>query len=348
MSSAVGDNLAVGIGPITVLCVDDDRTVLAAIRTLLGTNALPLVVEVAESGDEALEILDELAERGLGVAVVVSDYIMPGMKGDELLARIHQRDPRIVNILLTGQSDVQGVKRAINDAALYRFLEKPFNNADFLLTINGAIKAFVQAQELVQKNAELRHLNAELERHNASLELAVAQRTAELEEKNKLLERLSTTDRLTGLFNRLHLDRVLAQEWARFQRQQTPFSLILLDIDAFKAVNDTYGHQVGDSVLVEVARVMELHVRRSDVVGRWGGEEFLVVCIDTDLDQALTVAEKLRVALAAQPIAVTGPKTGSFGVSVASGCDSVQALVSRADEALYRAKNAGRNRVEKG
>lgn len=348
MSSVSGENQAAVVVPTTVLCVDDDRTVLAAIRTLLGKNAQPLVVEVAESGDEALEILDELAQRGLGVAVVVSDYIMPGMKGDELLVRIHQRDPRIFNILLTGQSDVQGVKRAINEAALYRFLEKPFNNADFLLTINGAIKAFDQAHELERKNFELERLNVELEQHNARLEQAVAQRTAELEEKNLLLERLSTTDRLTGLFNRLHLDRVLAQEWARYQRQHKPFSLILLDIDAFKSVNDTFGHQVGDSVLVEVAKVMEQHVRRNDVVGRWGGEEFLVVCVDTDLDQAVSVAEKLRMALAAHPIAVTGPKTGSFGVSVASGCDSVQVLVSRADEALYRAKHAGRNRVEKG
>lgn len=334
--------------PATVLCVDDDRTVLAAIRSLLGKNSQPVVVEVAESGEEALEILGELADRGLGVAVVVSDYIMPGMKGDELLVRIHQRDPRVFNIMLTGQSDVQGVKRAINDAALYRFLEKPFNNADFLLTINAAIKAYGQARELEHKNAQLQRLNEDLERHNVTLEQIVAQRTAELQEKNQLLEKLATTDRLTGLFNRLHLDRLLAQEWARFQRQHMPFSLILLDIDRFKSVNDSFGHQVGDSVLVEVARVLHSHVRCTDVVGRWGGEEFLVVCIDTDLDEAVAVAEKLRVALASHPIALTGPKTGSFGVSSSCAVDNLDGMVARADAALYRAKNAGRNRVEKG
>lgn len=162
------------------------------------------------------------------------------------------------------------------------------------------------------------------------------------------LETLSSTDRLTGIANRLHLDRALDQEFARRARQHNCFSVILLDIDHFKSVNDTHGHPVGDAVLVAVAAVLKNNVRTYDLVGRWGGEEFLVVCSDTTSDAAIVVAEKLRSALAEHPIAVTGPKTASFGVATDCAGDRVADLVRRADLALYRAKQGGRNRVEVG
>src|SRR4051794_31691559 len=112
----------------TILCVDDDPTVLMALRVLLGKLGPGHVVEIAEGGDEALEIEADLRERGRDLAVVISDFIMPGMHGDELLVRLHEVSPSTIKIMLTGQSDFDGVKRAINKANLYRFLEKPFNN----------------------------------------------------------------------------------------------------------------------------------------------------------------------------------------------------------------------------
>ena len=162
------------------------------------------------------------------------------------------------------------------------------------------------------------------------------------------LETLSTTDRLTCIANRLHLETLLDQEFSRSERQSFPFSIILLDIDNFKSVNDTHGHSVGDRVLLEVSKVLKGHVRAYDLVGRWGGEEFLVVCSATAAEAAAMVAENLRAALAAYPIAVTGPKTASFGVATYRTDDTVADMVRRADEALYRAKQAGRNRVEIG
>ncbi len=162
------------------------------------------------------------------------------------------------------------------------------------------------------------------------------------------LETLSNTDRLTGIANRLHLDTVLEQEFARGERQNSPFSIILLDIDKFKSVNDTYGHPVGDTVLVEVSKVLKNQIRSYDLVGRWGGEEFLVVCSATSAEAAVVVAEKLRKALAAHPIAVAGPRTASFGVATYRSGEAIVDMVRRADEALYRAKEAGRNRVEMG
>lgn len=171
---------------------------------------------------------------------------------------------------------------------------------------------------------------------------------AQLLEKNRELESLSTTDRLTGLANRLRLEVALAEELARCERHQRTLSLILVDIDLFKSVNDTYGHDVGDSVLAEVAGVLRDNIRKTDMVGRWGGEEFLMVCIDTSIEEAVMVAEKVRALLAAHHIPVAGSRTGSFGVSSFRAGDDIKSMLLRADTALYRAKQAGRNRVERG
>ncbi|MBL8516104.1 MAG: GGDEF domain-containing protein [Betaproteobacteria bacterium] len=171
---------------------------------------------------------------------------------------------------------------------------------------------------------------------------------AELEQKNKELETLSTTDRLTGLANRLRMETALAQELSRSDRHAHALSLILLDIDYFKRVNDTHGHHVGDAVLQEVARVLSQNIRKTDLLGRWGGEEFLILCLDTGAEAATVLAEKIRAALAAHDIPIAGRKTGSFGVCSYRAADDIKSMMIRADAALYRAKESGRNRVEVG
>lgn len=179
-----------------------------------------------------------------------------------------------------------------------------------------------------------------------AIALANDERTSELRDKNTQLERLSVTDRLTGLFNRLRLDHVLADELHRSQRYGSCFSLVLLDVDHFKSVNDNHGHAVGDQVLVDVARVLGQGTREIDVVGRWGGEEFLVICPDTGFDGAMATADKLRQLLACHTFAVVGKKTASFGVASFRDGDTVSSIMARADAALYQSKANGRNRVE--
>ncbi len=124
-----------------ILCVDDDKTILTALRDLLDSiidnNCL---IEIAESGQEALEICEELAEEGNEPKVVISDFIMPGMRGDELLVLLHKKYPNMIKIMLTGQSDFTGVIRVINEANLYRLMDKPFKNDDIILTAKSAIE----------------------------------------------------------------------------------------------------------------------------------------------------------------------------------------------------------------
>lgn len=151
-----------------ILCVDDDSTVLNALRTLVGKIfGTDHQVEIAESASEALEIAEEHHRNGLPLAVVISDYIMPWMRGDDLLIELHKLYPAAIKIMLTGQSDLEGVKKAINDANLYRFMEKPFNNADLILTLRSALRAFHHEATL---NAEISALKEQLAQKDGQLQ----------------------------------------------------------------------------------------------------------------------------------------------------------------------------------
>lgn len=182
--------------------------------------------------------------------------------------------------------------------------------------------------------------------NNQQLEHKVAERTAELARSNEALQQLARHDALTGLPNRFATDERLAQEFTRYARTGLPYSLMVLDIDHFKRVNDNHGHAVGDQVLRHMAGVLRASLRASDFVGRTGGEEFLVLLPDTRLEAALSVAEKVRVAAEAHPVAPVGSVTLSIGVcEVASDQQTADEAVRLADKCLYRAKQAGRNRV---
>jgi diguanylate cyclase (GGDEF)-like protein len=323
-----------------ILCVDDDSTVLNALRSVMSKHfGSEVEVEFAESGAEALEIVADLRAQGKEVGLIISDFMMPGLRGDELLVRLHEESPNTVKILLTGQSDLSGVKRAINDANLYRFLEKPFINDDIVLTIRGAIRSYFQERDLIRQNEELKRMNAELES-------IVQARTQELLEKNRELEVLSVTDRLTGLFNRRKLDQILDDELTRSRRYATSFSVMIIDIDHFKRVNDTHGHRVGDTVLEDMAQIMRENTREADSLARFGGEEFVMVCRHSDLAGCVATAEKLREAIAVHDFPGVGHLTASFGAATCREDDDAVTLLSRADTALYQAKAAGRNRVE--
>lgn len=170
--------------------------------------------------------------------------------------------------------------------------------------------------------------------------------TEELEQTNKMLERLSVTDKLTGLYNRQKLDQTLIDEFKRVERYDQGFSIIILDIDHFKSVNDTFGHLAGDSLLVEMSKMLIQDNRKSDTIGRWGGEEFMVLLPSTDETAALSVAEKIRLAIELADFPEVGKITSSFGVTSHIQGDCIESFIYRADKALYKAKYHGRNQVQ--
>lgn len=166
-----------------------------------------------------------------------------------------------------------------------------------------------------------------------------------LQDKNRELQALSITDKLTGAYNRHRLDAVLAEQFDRAQRYARPLALVLFDLDHFKEINDRHGHQVGDRVLQRFADVARATVRRSDVFGRWGGEEFMLICPETTAEQAATAAEKIRAAFAAERVDDAAGLTVSAGITDNTGVRSPEQFISGTDRWLYAAKQAGRNRV---
>ncbi|MGE7413637.1 GGDEF domain-containing protein [Methylobacterium tarhaniae] len=182
-------------------------------------------------------------------------------------------------------------------------------------------------------------LMRDLREMNATLQDRIAERTRDL-------EALAHTDLLTGLFNRRKLDEALAEAAEAAGSSGAPLSLILGDVDNFKSVNDRHGHKVGDQVLVAFAALLRDAVRPADLLGRWGGEEFMLLCPGSDLVAATAVAERLRQRVETTSLPEVGPRTCSFGVATLDPGESTDSLVARADAALYRCKRNGRNRVE--
>ncbi|MEI6451669.1 MAG: GGDEF domain-containing protein [Actinomycetes bacterium] len=186
-----------------------------------------------------------------------------------------------------------------------------------------------------------------------SMVVALDEARAKLEASNALLEaqkvqleKLATTDALTDAFNRRKFNELTLAELERVRRYGRPLSLFILDIDHFKRVNDTYGHEAGDQVLVTLAGLLRAGIRATDSLARWGGEEFVVLSPGVTADGEAHLAERLRAAAAAHDHASVGTVTASFGVAEHSPGETPDELFARADRALYRAKDGGRNRVE--
>lgn len=221
-------------------------------------------------------------------------------------------------------------RRALSLARLYLLLL-------FLLAVLGALRGHFQPAHL---NALAQFLGANLA-YVSLLYLLVRLKEGYMEAQLD-----AYTDFLTGLRNRRYLELILERELFRLQRYGRPLSLILLDLDGFKAVNDTHGHEGGDRVLQALAQCLEAHIRRSDRAVRLGGEEFALLLPETPLPQALRLAERLRRAVEAMAVPPVARITASFGVAEARPTDTPLTLLRRADEAMYRAKRKGKNRVE--
>jgi len=163
-----------------IICVDDEDIILEALKDQLGPFfENHFLIETSTTAEEALEIYDELVEHGYEVPVVISDYLMPTMRGDEFLIKIHEKNPNILKILLTGHANIEGITNAINNANLYRFIPKPWDRDDLILTVREAIRSFIQELEIRRKNIELQEINDNLEKlvDERTKELATANAT---------------------------------------------------------------------------------------------------------------------------------------------------------------------------
>jgi polar amino acid transport system substrate-binding protein len=166
-----------------------------------------------------------------------------------------------------------------------------------------------------------------------------------IEKQNKELEILAMTDKLTGVYNRSKLDEILQAQIDSSNRYNQTFGCAIIDIDYFKEVNDVHGHLIGDRVLVEIANLINRSLRKSDIFGRWGGEEFLIIAPAVNKESFLQLLSKVLEIVSSYEIEAVGKKTISIGATICLEKDTEDNLIKRADDALYRAKNSGRNQV---
>lgn len=174
----------------------------------------------------------------------------------------------------------------------------------------------------------------------------LAEAHAQLAIKNKELQALSSTDKLTKLNNRFKIDEIFKHYLNNSTLLGNDLSIIMVDLDEFKNVNDMYGHQAGDMLLKEISQLLSTNLRKTDHIGRWGGEEFLIICPNTNLQGARAAAENLRTVIESYSFEVIGKKTASFGIACLNKGEDEKSLFKKADDALYKAKKYGGNRVE--
>ena len=297
-----------------ILVADDsplDRSVLR-----LSLEKWDYEVTEAEDGDKAMEILTQ--DDAPSMAIL--DWMMPGISGPEICHQIREENrPRYTYILLLTSKDetedlIEGMQSGADD-----YVVKPVNMHELQVRLRAGRRIIELQDELIDTREELRVQ--------------------------------ATRDFLTGIWNRGMITEKLNEEINRAARVNANLGVIMCDIDRFKQINDTHGHPAGDSVLIEVALRMQETLRAYDSLGRFGGEEFLIVVPDASEEGVAALAERIRSGIADTPIVTS---VGSVNITVSLGMvvrmmeqsTSLSALVDEADRALYRAKEGGRNRVE--
>ncbi len=270
-------------------------------------------VTLAEDGEKAWNILQQETQPQM----LILDWVMPGVDGAEIChrVRVRQKTPYQYVLLVTAKDDSADVVAGL-DAGADDYLTKPFDRHELRARLTVGRRILSLQDGLIRAREELRFQ--------------------------------ATHDVLTGIWNRRAMLDLLQREIERASRSQGSTGLLMLDLDHFKNVNDTYGHQAGDAVLHEVARRVIQVIRSYDFLGRHGGEEFLVVLPGCDRTQTLQSAERIRSAIAASPVLADQDEiavTASIGGTAVTGNASEKEILAVADAALYQAKNEGRNRA---
>jgi diguanylate cyclase (GGDEF)-like protein len=310
-----------------VLVADDDMSIRTLIAEVLGDDGFE--VTTAANGDEAWQEFEKARHE-----IVLTDIRMPLLDGLQLLQRIRTLAPATRVLILTSFASVASSVQALKDGA-FDYLIKPFESLD---AVSCAVKRAVE------------HIEAAREQEAALVDSLIRKNT-ELGQLNKVFHDLASRDGLTGLYNLRFIQNTLQLEFERAQTDGHPLSVIVLDVDHFKDYNDSHGHLMGDYVLKTLADLLQHNVRDIDIVARWGGEEFLIVCPKCTPEAAHALAARLCKTIAAYPFEgrETQPKRYvSVSVGVAAMTHRTldpSELIRAADAAVYEVKRNGRDGV---
>jgi len=333
----------------TILVVDDDPLFARRIIDVLEESGEPYTMLQALSGPRALEIAARARPD-----IVITDWDMPGLSGIETIRRLREIPEcrEVPVIMATGVMTSSEHLRTALDAGAVDYVRKPIDPVEVVARVRAVLLLASSHREVRRQRDELADKTSRLEAALASvqrLSQELADRNRELSTALDAVEKLSRRDPLTQLSNRRDALEHVGRELERARRSRLPIGVALIDVDHFKRINDTCGHDGGDAVLVQVAALLRERVRTQDLAARWGGEEFLLVLPETPRSGAALVAEAVRQAISQHTIAFADVAircTITAGVSDVPPGASFDAALKEADLALYRGKQAGRNRVE--
>ena len=294
-----------------IICIDDERTILDSLRIELETHfADQYTIEIAENGQEGLDLIIELLEENQDIPLVISDYIMPDIKGDEVLKKIHELSPETVKIMLTGQADLEGVKNAINHAKLYRYIPKPWQAEDLKLTIQEALHSYLQAQQLAQRNQQLEiayqeisQVNQDLEKSlQAQLDLAQAATKFVPREFLSLLGHPSIVDVQLGDSVKQHM------------------SVLFADIRDFTTISEKMTPEANFQFINDYLLLMEpIIIENNGFIDKYIGDAIMAL-FTSSADDALKAAINMLKTLEAHPININNQKeTVKIGIGINTG-----------------------------
>lgn len=312
----------------SIILAEDDSASRALLQRQLVNAGYPVIA--CADGMEAFE-----AVKGAGGGIVIADWIMPNLDGIGLCRRIRelidcQALGFVYFILLTAQADKEAVIAGF-EAGADDYLTKPYDKQELVARLRAGERIYQLQWQLIHRQLEIQQVNAEIVTLNRKLQL------------------LATTDDLTGSLNRRAFLERLDELIAHAERERRPLGCAMLDLDRFKSINDTHGHQAGDAILRAVVHVARDRLRKYDLIGRLGGEEFCVACPGAARHETAVLAERIRSAVEALTVTCDGTTiaaTVSLGVASLTETESAaQRLLGAADTMLYKAKAAGRNQV---
>jgi diguanylate cyclase (GGDEF)-like protein len=319
-----------------ILIVDDISSNLQVLGTMLGREGM--LVSAAASGEQALDIVGDVLPD-----LILLDIMMPKMDGYEVCERLKSLDKTkdIPVIFITARIEYKDIIKGLKAGAV-DYVKKPFNPPELLSRVRTHLEIKQNRDLILCINEQLRVEIEERKRISDEREKLLE----ELEKKNEKLKEMAITDGLTGLYNHSFIIKRLSEEVASSKRYKNSLSIIMFDIDCFKNINDSFGHQVGDEVLLKISSTLKNKLRQVDIAGRYGGEEFLIILPNTNLENSHKVAEKIR-----GSIQQLKWDSGKFNVTISGGVSSlkdedVTEFISKADDFLYKAKENGRNRIE--
>jgi len=317
----------------SLLIVDDEPYILPTLSALLSHDFEVLTADSAESAEAIF------ARRPINL--ILTDQRMPHKTGVQLLEWVRQHSPKTIRLLMTGYAELEDAVEAINRGQVYHYLLKPWRTEELLQILRNACEKFTYERHREQMMEEIRQLNLELERR-------VEERTRELRQRTRELETLALTDPLTGLLNRRAIEEAARSELKRHARYRSPLAFGIIDADHFREINRRYLLPGGDQALIGLARTLTSSLRTVDMVGRIGGEEFLVVAPETSFEGASSLAERIRstveksqIFYKEQRIALT--VSAGFAVADSGVVAEFDQMMHVAAQALGEAKASGSN-----